>query len=234
MTDEPRRRPHITLMVVTDGRWKCLEATLESLFQLVLTTGGGDIFDHWLIVDDSTDLKHAEVIDDCYSFDQHIANPGPKWGFAGAIQMGWAALPEETDYVFHLEDDFVFQRPLNLRAMADVLDHHPYLVQMALRRQAWNATEIEAGGVIECHPQEYVSRAHELHYWLEHRLFFTTNPSLYRRELTALGWPSGPQSEGRFTQLALQNSEERFAYWGKREDPPYVEHIGEQRVGEGY
>lgn len=226
-------KPHLTLMVITDGRWDCLEPTMQAMFDQGIMADG--VFDHWMVVNDSLDSHYGELIDSIYAFDQHLTNDGAKWGFGGAIQAGWSALPDETEFVFHLEDDFVVQRHFDVEELANVLIHNPHLIQLALKRQPWNAIEKAAGGIVECWPDAYREMSDgKGNCWLEHRLFFTTNPSLYRRDLTNLGWPSGAQSEGRFTQRVLRDLQAQFAFWGERSDPPWVHHIGENRVGVGY
>ena len=70
--------------------------------------------------------------------------------------------------------------------------------------------------------------------WLEHRRFFTTNPSLYRRSLCWTGWPDTDHSEGAFTTQLLEDPELRFAYWGSRNSGEWCEHIGHERAGTGY
>jgi hypothetical protein len=124
--------------------------------------------------------------------------------------------------------------------MADILDLHPEIVQLALRRQPWNRTEIDAGGVVEVNPEAYVDAAGRvdgrMQQWLEHRLFWTTNPSLFQRDLlNQFEWPMVEHSEGIFTRQVLADSPiNRFGYWGDRDSGEWVRHIGEHRVGTGY
>ena len=68
------------------------------------------------------------------------------WATIAAYGLPWA---------FIVEDDFTAERSIDLAAMQQVMDDRPGLVQMALRRQAWSAPELEAGGVIEQHPDDY-------------------------------------------------------------------------------
>jgi hypothetical protein len=128
--------------------------------------------------------------------------------------------------VFHLEDDFTFNRPVDLGAMAASSIENPNLVQLALRRQPWNDEERAAGGIVEQHPDDYDRplRPHG-HEWLEHRRFFTTNPSLYRRSLCALGWPDVEQSEGHFTHQ-LTRPRRALRVLGPRHSGEWVTHIG--------
>lgn len=152
-------------------------------------------------------------------------------GFGGAIQAGWeGVLRTNCDYVFHLEDDFTFNRPVPLAQMRQTLEAKRNLAQVALKRQPWNAEERAAGGIVEQHPGEF-QEVRGL--WTEHERFFTTNPCLYPRWIVEKGWPQGPESEGRFTHR-LRDEGLRFAFWGGKFAPPHVEHIGAERAGVGY
>jgi hypothetical protein len=118
--------------------------------------------------------------------------------------------------------------------MAAVLNEQRHLVQLVLRRQPWNAEERAAGGIVEQHPDDYQDATDGTNYWLEHRRFFSTNPSLYHRSLLTRSWPDGEHSEGMFTHDLLRDETLRFAFWGARDSGEWVTHIGRERVGTGY
>jgi hypothetical protein len=231
MTD----RPHIALLVITDGRRWCLQRTLASFEHHVDTSLIGT---RVIVNDAAEEPSYQYFVDDlCADFDIRIP-PGPvRRGFGGAIAAGWNAIwaAATPDYVFHLEDDFDFLRDVDLGEMVKVLDENPELVQLCLRRQPWNEAETAAGGVVEQRPTAYTDRTDGSNFWLEHRLFFSTNPSLYRGSLLTRGWPQADQSEGRFSiSLFAEDPEVRVGYWGRRSDDPWVRHIGANRVGTGY
>lgn len=220
----------IGLMVMTDGRANCLERTLESLDQVVAFPRG-ELFR--VVINDCPDPAYGEWLAGL-GFDLIVPPLRRKRGFGGAIQAGWDTMRAAgVEWVFHLEDDFQFQRHVDVGAMRRVLQEQTHLVQMALKRQPWNEAEKEAGGIVELNPDAFTEATDGFHQWVEHRLFFTTNPSLYHSDLMELGWPDGEFSEGKFTQrvLAGQGS---FGYWGRKWDPPWVLHIGDERVGTGY
>lgn len=226
---------NISVLVITDGRKECLMRTMRAMYENL----HGPI-DKVIIVDDSADADYASWLDAMYEDRAVIVHHDTRRGFGGAIQSGWDNITD-ADWVFHLEDDFVLNRPVPLMKMIATMAGHPYLVQMALRRQAVNAEEIAAGGVVERWPTEYIERTGTKGSWLEHRLFFTTNPSLYRYSLTRMGWPKSEGSEAAFTQRLLREGTKgieaadlRFGFWGRRSDTPWVEHIGAERVGSGY
>lgn len=167
-------------------------------------------------------------------FDQHVwvDDPDHELGFAGAIQAGWEQI--DTDYVFHLELDFVLLEDVPMSRMVRLLDRHPHVAQLVLKRQPWNEQEIAAGGIVEQHPEDYEDCFHDDEVWAEHRRFWSTNPSLYPARWCRVGWPQGDRSEGTWTHRLLEDRELRFAFWGGKYRPPMVHHIGETRGGKGY
>lgn len=219
----------IALLVMTDGRDDVLDRCLAQpeLDHPLIT-------ERW-IHDDTGDAVHRGKLRRQYPTFMNLGAERRR-GFGGAIRWAWESLAARSAarFVLHMEDDFLFNRPPDLANMACVLDAHPYLAQMALKRQPWGPAEEAAGGFLAMHPDAYTDMSDGGHDWLEQRLFFTTNPSLYRRDLCAQGWPTGRYSEGVFTHRLLADPSLRFGYWGRRDDPPAVEHIGMQRVGSGY
>lgn len=182
--------------------------------------------------------------------------PEPR-GFCASTAAAWDAaahgtglLPEslayDYEYVFWLEHDFRFRRTVDLNELVAVLEE-PKVAQVALRRQPVSAEEVAAGGYVAMRPDCYTQR--ETSYapadgftgpmnassvqWLDHDLFWTTNPSLFKRRLTdEYPWPVRPECEGHFG-IALRAAGYRFALMGGRDDLPWVEHVGD-RTGFGY
>lgn len=176
--------------------------------------------------------------------DVHTSITERQHGFCGATATLWqqAIHQPEADYVFWLEHDFRFRRPVDLTQMAAVLRENPDLAQMALLRQAVNDAEKAAGGLVESRPGEFkaehsiVSAPAEGFTWgvdwLSHRSFFTTNPSLMRSGFMATHPFEGGQAECEgLYGLALLDLGYRFGFWGSGEE--WVEHVG-VRDGFGY
>lgn len=162
----------------------------------------------------------------------------PQQGFCAATRAAWraASLPG-VEYVFWLEHDFRFLRPVDVNAMVRVLGTSPALAQVSLLRGPENRAERHAGSVLgplrrkgrEFHARELLAPDGD---YIEHDAYFTTNPSLMRRAFMADNpWPSNPdECEGHFG-LSLIADGYRFAIMGDGE--PWVEHTGE-RDGFGY
>lgn len=148
------------------------------------------------------------------------------WRYIGRHAVG--------EYVFGTEDDFLYDRPVNLEPMIETLREHPHLQQLALLRAPYFPREIEAGSIMASLPRsrfEIVSA--NGHSRIEHRDHFTNNPSLYRRSLAQrIEVPAVAGSEERFTHRLTADPTARFAYWG--DGQPWVSHIGEVRAGSAY
>lgn len=150
------------------------------------------------------------------------------FGLAGAVAEGWRlALEHDADYLLEWEEDFLAIAPLPVAQMLAVLEQEPRLAQVVLKRQAAPHTPEEAaGGIIECDPDAYNERAvlkQQLR-WTEHRKIFSLNPCLIPRRVLELGWPTR-SDEGEFTKVCL-DAGYRFAFYGRKFDPPRVTHVG--------
>ena len=214
------------LLVMTDGRIECLTRAIESVDASVQ----GE-FAYRVIHDDTGDKGYRRELQERYP-EFTVIGQNSRQGFGGAIRSAWTWIRRNTDshYIFHMEDDFVFNETVWLSRLSEILDTHPYIAQLAFKRQPWNDKEIAAGGIIEQDPDAFT----DFEEWCEHRKFFTTNPCIYRRALLDIGWPDGLNSEGMFGIKLLENPQLKFAFYGKKFDPPKVTHIGDKRVGKGY
>lgn len=159
-------------------------------------------------------------------------------GFAGAIQYGWdQILHSDAEWIFHLEADFTFNRPVPLEAMS-MIARDEHVAQVALKRQPWNQQEKAAGGIVELDPESFEECRRHWEYgpakYTAHRKFFTTNPSLYRRDIAERSWPQEANSEGLFGIELFKDPAVVSTFWGGKFDAPMVEHIGESRAGRGY
>ena len=222
----------VTVLVMTDGRLDCLTESLPSLTRHL----HGDV-DQWVIHDDTGDPDHHAVLQQL-SPTWRVITTAQRAGFGGAYRHAydWLLAHTTSGYVFSTEDDFVLTRDVDLTEMAFVLSHRAGLAQLALRRQPWNAEERAAGGIVECHPDRYADyHDHRDNQWLEHRLFYTTNPSLIPRSvLAAHRWPTVPGSESVFSAGLFADPTTRSGFWGSRASGEWVQHIGAHRRGHGY
>lgn len=234
----------ITLLLMTNGRKDCISRTVASvnnrlvgpITKVVINDDSNDhYYYNWLL--DNIRFCNRDIISV-----EILRSNG--LGFGGAIDNAWEYLylTDKNPFVFHLEDDFTFNQRTDLIYLANCLYVNRHLAQLALKRQPCGADEIAIGGFMEKNPEDFIDcSAHGMN-WIEQRLFFTTNPSLYKRQLIEVDWPVCAQSEGHFgfklkehgLPWGVKGEDVRFGYWGKRSDAPMVHHIGNTRTGFGY
>lgn len=231
------------LLVMTDGRAELgyLQRTLEAFDRQVTGT-----VTRRVIHDDSGDPAYADWLRGTYPDYEVITagRVGSRSGFDGAIRSAWEQVSAMVGYewVFWLEEDFEFVRPVDLDVVADVLERCPHLAQMAFRRQACYVGEPPLGfaGVHATEMEPVSDGAHE---WLQHRRLFTTNPNLHHRSLMKVGWPSGSRSEDQWWRKlrsqglpsGVAGRDVRVGFWGSLTGgADWVRHIGEVRTGHRY
>lgn len=221
----------IPIIVLTNGRPDCVAKAIPSIGEHLLGVGDG------LIVDDSGDDVYRGWLVEEFGAPVVPVGDGP-CGYWRAMQRVWQVARDlGADYFWLQEDDFVLHSDVDVEQIAGVLDTHPYLTQIALLRQPWWPNEVEHGGLIpalEQQGQTFTDATDGVHHWVEHRACFTGNPCLIPARTFERDWPEGDWSESRFGRLLFADPAARGAYWGRRDDPPLVEHIGHQRVGTGY
>lgn len=218
----------IALLVMTDGRSEYIHKTIESASLML----DGPITEYWMH-DDSGDEGVRQRLHCQFPGFTHIGQ-GLRRGFGGAYDFAWKTLASrsECDYIFNLEDDFTFNRQIPLNDMIHILEENPNVYQMALKRQPWSSEEIQAGGFMERWSEAF----HQQDGWISHRLFFTTNPSLYRLSLAETKtYPNVKDSEGHFSMSILEfDPDALFGYWGQKTDEPWVTHTGVHRKANIY
>lgn len=223
----------VHLVVMTDGR-----DYLDETIPRALSMFHGTHISHMTIHDDSGDLEVWNRLRKWQDYGFSFVHPLQRLGFAGSYAHMWKyfARNDGPEWILSFEDDFLVNRPIDLSAILSTLSNRPHLAQMSLKRQAWNHEEQAAGGIVELHPDDFTEcvSGDLRNVWTEHRRYWTTNPSVFRRSLCARGWPETPNSEGVFTHQLLEDPDLRFGVWGAKYDSPLVEHIGHERVGCGY
>jgi len=180
--------------------------------------------DSVIVVDDSGDSGHRMNL--TARNIPWVAVAPDNAGYAAAMSVVFkVAADHGGEHVLFVEEDFQFISDLDVEAWASQLDSHPHLAQIVAMRQPWFANEVAAGGVLEAldGPRELVDG------FIEHRLFFSGNPTVLPRRTFAKPWPSGRWSENQFAAQLKQDPQIRFAITPSI----LVEHVGE-RSGHGY
>lgn len=135
-------------------------------------------------------------------------------------------------WVLHCEDDVVLNEPVDLCEMQRIMEAHPDLAQLSVKRQPWYPEELEAGDMLKWRPEgTFLERDGHL----AHRAFWTCTFSLTRRSFLAeYDWPVQAGSEKRFGQRLFRQPGIYGGMLGKVDDPPRMTHIGQERAGFGY
>lgn len=231
-------RPRVAIVVRTGGRpenWPArrayLEQMLESLDRHVAyePTVARVVFADW----DQPFRAELSELAERHGF--YVVGGEENLGFTSSMDRLWGYLNSRTwpfDYAFLVEDDFLFERDVDLDAMIQALEANPHLVQMALLRDACYPAEREKGGILG-HPIDAFDPAGaDGSAWLEHQRFFTLNPTLIPRRILGEPWPRTQHSEAVFGRRLFEDPDRRAALWGTGE--PWVRHLGEVRAGAGY
>lgn len=209
----------VSLIVITDGRQDCINKTIPSMRSNLVYD-----FHEKIIINDSGDLRYCNYLKSNFP-DFNVVCHEQRRGLAGAVQSAWDSVSDDVDFVFHLEDDFLFNTPINIDDMIELLDSNNHLVQMALVRAPVNPPEEEVGGFVFQNLDSY----HQKNGFFEHGRLFTLNPCLYPKSTIKIGWPEhGGESE--FTQKVHEvNPNFLFGFFGDIYDKPKVTHIGGRR-----
>jgi len=223
-----------TLVVfLTNGRRECLEKALASFDEKVTPAPDVSLVK---VVDDSGDPTYRAWLREVFGSASLVSVGEHALGYNAAMLKIWE-LARSYDYVFMIEDDFVFNREVDLADLIDALDDDEDLAQIVLLRQAWFGNEVKAGGLIPAlieMGKNFKIRHTNMGTYLSHRATWSTNPNLFRGGtwVEEHPWPIGDGSEYRFGQeLFATEPDTVCAYWGNGEE--YVTHIGE-RKGFGY
>lgn len=225
----------VTVIVHTGGdsdRWAERSAYLRRSLASLNAQVSGPIVQR-VIYSDWAEQHRSELEAIAEQFGFYVAGQGHH-GYTASMRRMWAYLARRAKgrYIFRAEDDFEYLRQVNLDPMVDTLQATPSLAQLALLRGPCYPREFEAGGVLGWPEESFERVGVNGTSYLAHRNFWTNNPALFRRELTATEWPSGHSSERLFGDALTRDEAVRFGLWGSGE--PWIEHLGEVRAGSAY
>lgn len=228
-------RTGITLVVHTagtkGGRFDYLEPSVVSLLENISGNFIKKVF-----YDDSGDKNYKDRLVERFGpLGFYVVGPDRSLGYTKSMQAMWQYLTNrcQSKWVFQVEDDFLYDKKVDLHDLIRLLEDNPDLTQVALLRRACFPKEIEAGGIINQNPDRYTRKEEGDLRWLEHTLFWTCNPCLFRRSLCKeFPWPNSPASERVYTDTLTRRNGNRMAFWGHGEE--HLTHIGEVKAGSGY
>lgn len=237
------------LTILTNGRRECFERAVHAFAQHASPAPSAI-----MVMDDGGQTGAAFVVETLaaafrspppYAYED---SPAPI-GMCKAHAHCWhAAATSDLPWVFHLEDDFVLLRPLQLDHLRETLEAEPTLTQLALVRTPW-LREIPFGGYIPQFPGLYerretiipgvvmadhvISGAARAH-WIATTRNYATNPALCRTDLCRrYPWPLEGGCETLIGPAILEDRPDAvFGLWGWGE--PWAAHIGVERQPGAY
>ena len=209
----------VSLIVITDGRQACISETIPSMRKNL----NYDFYEK-IIINDSADSRYHQYLVSSYP-DFRVVSHETRRGLAGAVQSAWSSVSKDADYIFHLEDDFIFNKELDIDVLIELLESKDNLAQMALVRAPVNPPEENVGGFVFQNLQDY----HQRDGFFDHQRLFTLNPSIYKKSLTDIGWPDRGGESDFTSKLHGIDGSYCFGFIGNIYDKPYVTHIGGRR-----
>jgi len=210
----------VSLIMITDGRKEYITQTIAG-FKVATDYP----FIEKIIINDSGDIDYNHFLINNFP-DFKVVSHNQRQGLASAIQTAWSSFSNEAEYIFHLEDDFLFIEKPQIDLMISLLKNNQHLVQMALVRNPVNPPEEAVGGFVFQHLQDYSQRDG----FFEHSRLFTLNPSIYPVSTAKVGWPVRGNEPDFTSKILSLNKDHRFGYFGNIYDPPKVFHIGHKRT----
>jgi len=217
------------------GRYEYLDATLKSIRERLNTD---NINPYYIIHEDMTyefNEHTLNKIKEKYKIDKLITTTH-NLGAGGSIFNAWNNIDINYDYIWHHENDFIFNKDIKLKNIIKLLESSPvYLNQMALLRQPVSSSEFSAGSIynLKCYKfeeQTWIMDEDNVS-CIIHKNFWTANPSLYRKELTTEQYIPASNEVIISSVLKTKYPDRYFGYYGKLTDPPIVTHIGSYSIG---
>lgn len=223
------KKTKITVIFFTTSRYEYLIPMMESFHQNV-DFGNYEVYK--ILMDDYPLRRNMEVLDGLvnkYKINQLVLNP-ENLGYSVAWKKMWNLVPDDTDYIWHQEDDFVFKKNVLVSNLVDVLETSPVpLNQVVLKRQKWFESNdfidhIETGKVGE--PLSFDGKNVVIH---QH--YFNSNPGLYPRWILDEDYEFNPQESVISDHLRRLYPDRYSAILGEALDEPYITHIGGYNQG---
>ena len=224
-------RPTVTLVVHTGGadeHWAERSAYLRQSLASLVERVQGPIVQRVIYSDWSEKFRtELDAIVEPLGF--YVVGGG-NHGYTAGMRRLWQYLAKRArgQFIFATEDDFLYDRDVDLEPMIATLQENPELRQLALLRGPYYPSEVEAGGVLETLKTTHELVNHREFPFVRHRDHWTANPSLFPKSVTDTEWPAGRSSERLFGDALLRDPGASFAYWGTGE--PWTRHIGAVRA----
>lgn len=227
--NKPDRKLKITILFFTTSRYEYLIPMLKSFHEKV---DFGDAEVTKILIDDYPLRRKIPVLEQLvkdFNIDKLVLNE-ENLGYSSSWKKGWGFVPNDTDYIWHQEDDFTFNKVVNVYDMIETLETCPIeLTQVVLKRQVWFTggdfiEKIETGKVgeqIEFGDKKVVI----------HKTYFNSNPCVYSRWVLDEDYKYNPQEHLIVDHMNKKYPNKYSSMYGGALDEPYIDHIGVYNQG---
>jgi hypothetical protein len=116
----------VTVVLTACNRADLLERTLDSFFEMNTYP-----LKRFIIIDDGMNFGCNDFVKDKYNFPIELIYNNPKLYQIKSIDYAYSLV--DTEYIFHMEEDWLFFKPGFIEDSIEVLEQDPNIVQVWLR-----------------------------------------------------------------------------------------------------
>ena len=222
----------VTILFFSTSRYEYLFPMLES-FEKQLNFEGLDIYK--IFIDDypkNRDMILLEYLKNKYKFDKMILND-KNLGYSVSWKKAWESIPEDTDYVYHQEDDLEILDKVNVNDMIDILQNSDTeLHQVFLKRNIVYSGDNDFVRLIEENRLGKETEVNGKSIVTFNHKWFIPHCTLYPFWITKLPLDHNPQEGVIMKSILIHKPGSQSAMFGKRLDKNRIQHIGEYNQGQ--
>jgi hypothetical protein len=218
------------LFILGNGRKGYLERTVASWEANLLTKPK-----YKYIFDDSGDARHVRWLNDKFGNDYTIVAIGnTAMGQSYALNKIFGIIKDlDVDYVLEIEEDWMLNRPLDVKEIMDVMNDNPHMVQMRIPRVVWYAPyhvlDINAGSIMQHHLNIPGTIGKKMDRWYEWRgsfYFWSHNPNVFNKSICDKAYSASGDHELEFGKRLLEDPDATSGFWATNPYDAYITHIG--------
>ena len=224
----------ITVLFFSTNRLEFLIPTIKSFYKNV-DFGENEVYS--ILIDDYPKERNNEIFSSIkrnYKIDKLILHE-ENMGYSKSWKEGWDNVPNDSDYIFHQEDDFIFNKKININELLDifkVMDNKLY--QIVLKRQVWFEKndliyKIE-NDIIESKEIE-INVNNKNHTLTINNFLFNSNPCIYPYFITKIKFDNTIHEHTIIENIKKLYPNMNGCIYGKKKDPPIITHIGDYTQG---
>jgi hypothetical protein len=223
------KKRNICILFFTTSRYEYLIPTMESFHENV-NFGDNNIYK--ILIDDYPLRRNENILNKLvkkYNIDKLILND-ENMGYSVTWKKMWQNIPKDIDYIWHQEDDFTFNKKVDINALISILENRKIqLFQIFLKRNIVfekndyirNIENNKCGDRVVINKQELILCNH----------YFNANPSLYPYWITQENYSENPQETPIINYLKKKYTHGYSAMLGGRNDINIINHIGQYTQG---